>query len=92
MIIETRKIKTTHTRKSKSGKEHTYSRYRTVVVLKCNSCNTTFERDRSLMDPKRISNEFLHVCANCNQKKFAQKAGVDSRKFWNTPADSDKKI
>ena len=89
MIIKTRKIKTEHTRRSKSGKLHTYSKHKTVVVIKCDGCDAVFERDQGLMDPKRISNEFLHVCASCNQKQFAQKAGVSSRKFWNIPADSD---
>lgn len=89
MIIKTLKVKTEYTRKSKSGKLHTYNRNKTIVVLKCDSCNAIFEREQGVMDPKRISNEFLHVCKECNQKQFAQKAGVSSRKFWNTLADSD---
>ena len=89
MLIEIRKTKTEYTRKSKTGKTHAYSRYKTVVVLKCDSCDTLFERDRGLMDYKRINNEFQHVCSQCNQKQFAQKAGVDRRRFWNIPADSD---
>lgn len=89
MIIGTKKIKTEHTRNSKTGKVHTYKRNKTVIILKCDSCNTDFERDQGVMDPKRISNEFFHVCTNCNQKQFAQKAGANSRRFWNIPADSD---
>ena len=89
MFIGSRKIKTEYTRKSKTGKSHTYNRNKTIIVLKCDSCGTEFERDRGLVDPKRISNDFLHVCVRCNQKQFAQKAGADSRRFWNIPADSD---
>ena len=89
MIIGTKKIKTEYTRKSKTGKLHSYSRYKNIVVLKCDSCNIIFEREQGKMNPKRIRSEFLHVCTNCNQKQFAQKVGVSSRKFWNTLADSD---
>jgi hypothetical protein len=89
MFIKTRKVKTKYTRKSKSGNPHTYNRQKTVVELKCDSCNTIFERDLGRMDLKRISNDFLHVCVDCNQKQFAQKTGADSRRFWNIPADSD---
>jgi len=92
MLIEIRKIKTKYTRASKAGKSHAYSRYKTVLLLKCDSCYTLFERDQGLMDPKRINNEFQHVCSNCNQKQFAQKIGVENRKFWSQSVDSDKKI
>jgi len=92
MFIETRKIKTEFTRSSKNGKSHAYSRYKRVVVLQCDSCNTLFQRPQGSIDPKRISNEFLHVCTACNQKKFAQKVGVENRNFWNQSVDSDQKI
>lgn len=92
MIIETRKIKTKYTRLSKTGVEHTYYRNKTVVALRCDSCGTVFERDQGLMNKNRISNQFQHVCSTCNQKSFAQKVGVENRKFWNTPVDSDTEI
>jgi hypothetical protein len=92
MLIETLKVKIEYTRTSKYKKSHAYTRYRTVVVLKCDSCNTVFEREQGSMDRKRISNDYQHVCSGCNPKQFAQKAGVENRKFWNTPADSDTKI
>ena len=87
--MEIRKIKTEYTRVSKNKKSHVYTRHRTVVVLKCDACNTLFEREQGLMDKKRISNDYQHVCPDCNPKQFAQKAGVVNRNFWNTPADSD---
>ena len=39
------------------------------------------------MDPKRISNNYLHVCENCDAKTFAQKKGVVKRKKLDLPAD-----
>ena len=92
MLITTRKVKTKHTRLSKNKKSHTYTRYKIVAVFECDSCKSLFERDQGSMDKKRISGNFLHVCSNCNQKQFAQQAGVKSRKFWNIPADSDTDI
>jgi hypothetical protein len=41
------------------------------------------------MDPKRISNNYFHVCANCDPKKFAQRKGVEQKKIWNMPAGVD---
>jgi len=40
------------------------------------------------MDPKRISNNYFHVCANCDPKKFAQKKGVENRLLWDMKASS----
>ena len=92
MLVEIRKVKVEYTRMSKNKKSHTYSRYKTVVVLKCDACNTIFERDHGLMDRKRVSNDYRHVCPNCNPKQFAQKVGVENRNFWGLPAGSDTKI
>jgi hypothetical protein len=92
MFIETRKIKTEYTRYSKNGKSHAYSRYKNVVVLKCDVCNTLFERDQGLMDRRRVSNDYRHVCSACNPKKFAQMVGVENRFFWNQSVDSDQII
>jgi hypothetical protein len=89
MLVKTHKIKTEYTRLSKNKKSHAYTRYRTMVVLCCDCCGTIFERAQGSMDPKRISNDYPHVCDQCNPKKFAQKVGVTNRNFWNIPADSD---
>ena len=90
--MEIRKIKTEYTRVSKNKKSHAYTRYKTVVILQCDCCNTVFGRDKGKMDPKRISNDYSHVCDNCHPKHFAQKIGVTNRNFWNIPADSDMDI
>lgn len=41
------------------------------------------------MDPKRLSNNYFHVCSNCDAKQFAQKKGIDRKKLWDLPADAD---
>lgn len=89
MLVEEIKIKNTYTRISKLGKEHTYSRYKTVLKLICDSCSCEFVRERGSMDPNRINNNYYHVCGNCDAKKFAQSKGVDKRKVWNIGVDTD---
>jgi len=82
-------VKTVHTRKSKTGCEHDYYRHKTVAVFKCDACNNMFERDRGSMDPKRLNNNYFHVCSECDAKKFAQKRGVERKKVWDLSASSD---
>ena len=66
-----------------------YTRERTYVALRCDSCDAEFERARGSMDPKRLSNNYFHVCKNCNSKVFAQKKGVERKHIWDMPASSD---
>ena len=40
------------------------------------------------VDPKRLSDEYSHVCPKCEPKRFAQKAGVKQRKKLNLTVDS----
>lgn len=75
-------------RKSKLDVEHKYFRMKTVAVFRCDSCGEIFRRDRATMSPKRLNNNFFHVCQNCDSKKFAQKKGVENRKIWDMPASS----
>jgi len=89
MFIETIKVKTEHTRNSKTGVAHTYIRNKTVALFKCDSCTIEFTRELGHIDHRRLNNDYSHVCPNCNQKKFAQSKGVERRRFWNLPADSD---
>jgi|TARA_B100001093_G_C26514789_1_gene879084 hypothetical protein len=89
MFLEEKNIKTRHVRKSKSGKEHTYFREKHIVILRCDSCKTAFERPRGSMDPKRLTNNYFHVCSNCDSKRFAQKKGVEKKQIWNVSASSD---
>ena len=92
MFIKIKKVETEYTRLSKGGKEHTYTRRKSFVELACDSCNTVFERALSLMDHRRLDNQYHHVCSNCDAKRFAQKKGVARRKLWDTSVDSDLNI
>jgi len=89
MFIKEYTVDTKHIRKSKLGAEHTYKRSQTVAVFKCDSCDNVFKRLRSSMDPKRLSNNYFHVCENCDAKVFAQKKGVEKKQMWDLPASSD---
>ena len=81
-----------HTRTSKLGKTHTYSRTRLVVILRCDNCKEVFKREKRLMDPRRLSDNYFHVCQHCDSKRFAQKKGVEKRTMWELPASSLKSI
>lgn len=81
--------KTQHTRRSKLGNTHQYFRERTIVKFRCDNCNTEFTRERGKMDPKRLSNNYFHVCNRCDSYRFAQKHGVQRRKIWNITASSN---
>lgn len=83
---------TEYSRPSKLGHTHTYRRKKTVLVFRCDSCGEMFTRDKGSMDPKRINNNFYHVCSNCDPKKFAQEKGVERRKIWDMPVSSLKTL
>jgi hypothetical protein len=76
-------------RVSKLGAVHAYYRDVTIVILRCDSCDNEFKRPRGSMDPKRLNNNYFHVCENCDAKKFAQKKGVERKQVWNMSASSD---
>ena len=75
-------------RTSKLGVKHCYLRERTVAVFRCDNCNEIFRRSRAKMSPKRLSNNYFHVCANCDAKRFAQRKGVEHKKIWDMKASS----
>lgn len=89
MFIREYTLKKLYERPSKLGNVHKYYRNVTMVVLRCDSCGTEFERSRGSMDPKRLNNNYFHVCSNCDAKTFAQKKGVERKQIWNLPASSD---
>lgn len=89
MFIKEFTEKTLHERTSKLGKKHSYYREKTFVKLRCDSCNLEFVRPRGNMDPKRLNNNYFHVCSNCDAKKFAQKRAIERRKIWDMPASLD---
>ena len=84
--------RTRHVRKSKLGKEHKYFRNCTIVYFRCDCCDAEFERPRGSMDPKRLNNNYFHVCGNCDAKVFAQKKGVERKQVWNMSASSSTPI
>ena len=89
MFIREFTKQTRHVRTSKTGKEHPYKRNLTICVFRCDNCDVEFERPRGSMDPKRLNNNYFHVCKDCDSKKFAQKKGVERKQVWNLHASSD---
>ena len=81
--------KNLYTRKSKLGIEHVYTRKKTIVMLRCDACDAEFRRDLRSMDKKRLSNNYFHVCSNCDAKRFAQRKGIEQKKIWDMPASID---
>lgn len=92
MFIAQEYISTTYTRTSKLGQTHTYARKKTILVFRCDSCSEFFKREKGSMSPSRISNNFYHVCANCDSKRFAQEKGVERRRIWDMPVSSLKTL
>lgn len=77
-----------YTRTSKNGNIHTYKRSRRTVFFICDNCDREFSRPREQMDPKRLSNNYFHVCPDCNSKKFAQRRSIERKKSWDLLASS----
>jgi predicted RNA-binding Zn-ribbon protein involved in translation (DUF1610 family) len=92
MYIESKKITKQYQRTSKQGILHAYSRTSTMLIFTCDNCGAVIERSKGQIDPRRVNNEYYHVCANCSPKQFAQTKGVERRRIWNMPVDSDIRI
>lgn len=88
MFLTTKQEKTKYQRTSKLGSIHTFYRYKTIVILRCDACDIEFSRDLKHIDRKRLSNNYFHVCSNCDPKRFAQRKGVERKQIWNMPASS----
>ena len=89
MFIKTEKVHTRYTRQSKLGKTHEYLREKTVVHLQCDNCDSVFTRDLKKMNSSRLINNYFHVCNDCDSKRFAQRKGVEQKKVWDMPADTN---
>jgi hypothetical protein len=89
MFITTRQEKNLFFRKSKTGKEHQFVRYRTIAVFRCDECDRIIERPLKLVARKRLNNKYFHCCAECDPKRFAQRKGVEQKKIWDLPASSE---
>jgi hypothetical protein len=92
MLIELRQDRIEYSRESKQGKAHSYFRNHTTAVLLCDCCGNKFERRARDMDPRRLTKDHTHVCLDCSPKKYAQRKGVESRRFWNITVDLDKDL
>lgn len=92
MLIKTEYIENQYVRTSKLGQSHSYTRKKTIVTFRCDSCGDEFVRDKGSIDPKRLSNNFYHVCVKCDAKRFAQEKGVEKRCIWNMPVSSLKTL
>jgi hypothetical protein len=88
VFIRTSTERTEHQRISKLGVEHVYYRKKTIVHFRCDCCGTEFVRPKGSIDPKRLSNNYFHVCSNCDAKRFAQKKQVERKRVWDLPASS----
>jgi DNA-directed RNA polymerase subunit RPC12/RpoP len=89
MFIKKSTVKTEHVRTSKLGIEHKYVRSKTIVHFICDCCNREFVREKGDIDPKRLSNNYFHVCSECDSKRFAKQKQVDRKKIWDLTASSN---
>jgi DNA-directed RNA polymerase subunit RPC12/RpoP len=92
MLIRIFQVTKEYNRKSKNGKEHTFTRTHQMALLQCSACGHEFERRTRDMDHRRLTEDHEHVCSNCNPKKYAQRVGAMSRKFWNIRVNDGRSI
>ena len=88
MFLKTKRQRTIHSRTSKLGLTHNYERIKTIAEFRCDNCDTEFERDIRKVNRKRLSNNYFHVCTDCDSKRFAQRKGVEQKKIWDLPAST----
>lgn len=89
MFLDLKIVDTIYYRKSKNGLLHAYNRKKTVAMLRCDNCHEIFQRDLKKINKKRLSNNYFHVCIECDAKRFAQRKGVERKKIWDMPASLD---
>jgi hypothetical protein len=89
MFLELRRKKMVYFRTSKTGLVHEYYRFRSIAVFRCDNCDSLFERDLKQIHSQRLSNNYFHVCSNCDAKRFGQKRAVEKKKMWDMPASMD---
>lgn len=89
MFVKTTIVESEYVRTSKLGSKHSYLRKKTLAIFLCDNCGTEFNRDLKHVDRKRLSDNYFHVCSNCDAKRFAQRKGVERKKIWDMPASLD---
>lgn len=86
MFLREYKETNVYIRVSKTGKDHRYTRKKTLAVFVCDNCNNEFSRDLKHIDRKRLSDNYFHCCSDCDTKRFAQRKGVERKQIWDMPA------
>jgi hypothetical protein len=89
MFIRKEYVTTEYKRTSKLGVDHSYTRTKTLAVFNCDNCDEIFKRELKKVSSKRLSNNFFHCCSKCDDKRFAQRKGVERKKIWDMPASVD---
>lgn len=89
MFLREFKQRNTYVRTSKTGQCHNYYREKTLAIFACDNCGNEFSRDLKHIDRKRLSDNYFHVCSECDAKRFAQRKGVERKKIWDMPASLD---
>lgn len=88
MFIEINYQVNTYLRPSKTGLLHNYTRRIAIITFRCDNCNSIFTRPRGSIDPKRLSNNYFHVCSNCDSKRFAQRKKIERKTVWDKDSSS----
>lgn len=88
MFLKKQTQQNQYVRISKLGVQHEYTRNKTVAIFRCDNCDHEFTRDLKKIDHRRLSNNYFHVCSNCDVKKFAQRKGVERKQIWDMPAST----
>ena len=87
MIIDVCKEFRPYYRSRYGKRQKCYVGYK-IYYLRCDNCSFEFIRTSKTFDKR----SYAHVCANCNQKKFAQKQSSVIRQYNKYDASSSKTI
>ena len=77
-----------HYKRRRNGKLHSVTTTRTLYHLHCDSCGAEFYRTSKQFN----KNSGTHVCANCDQKRFAQSQSSMWRRVGRFDASSSFKL
>lgn len=72
-------IESTFFKKGSNGNSFEYKRKRKVAELKCDNCNSIFDRDMHEISTNRRSNDFKHFCNECDAKSLGGKMASEIR-------------
>ncbi len=72
-------VESTFTKKSSTGTPFDYKRNKKVAELKCDNCNSFFDRDIHELSKDRRNNNFKHFCKECDAKSLGGKIASEIR-------------